>query len=127
MARPMRGAGVGHVLDPGDGRLRTQLAVRRRQVERHLEYRIDAKTVGVVAVLVAGGDHQEAEADDVGESVRDLIRCALILDTASKSAAVARPRAASGRHYNGEGFLECVSSRSAGQHPAKACNQSWPV
>src|SRR3982074_1023042 len=85
MARPMQGAGVGHVLDPGDGRLRTQLAVRRRQVERHLEYRIDAKTVGVVAVLVAGGDHQEAEADDVGESVRDLIRCALILDTASKT------------------------------------------
>ena len=93
----MQGAGVGHVLDPGDGRLRTQLAVRRRQVERHLEYRIDAKTVGVVAVLAAGGDHQEAEADDVGESVRDLIRCAPILDTASKSAAVARPRAASGR------------------------------
>ena len=80
-----QGAGVGHVLKPGDGRLRTQLAVRRRQVERHLEYRIDAKTVGAVAVLVAGGDHQEAEADDGGESVRDLIRCALILDTASKT------------------------------------------
>jgi hypothetical protein len=86
-----QGAGVGHVLDPGDGRLRTQLAVRRRQVERHLEYRIDAKTVGVVAVLVAGGDHQEAEADDVGESVRDLIRCALILDTASKTISDAQP------------------------------------
>jgi len=71
------------------------------QVERHLEYRIDAKTVGVVAVLVAGGDHQEAEADDVGESVRDLIRCALILDPASKTISDAQPlldpRAASGR------------------------------
>src|ERR1700716_1284415 len=55
------------------------------------EYRIDAKTVGVVAVLVAGGDHQEAEADDVGESVRDLIRCALILDTASKTISDAQP------------------------------------
>jgi len=74
-----------------NGRLGTQLAVRRRQVERHLEYRIDAKTVGVVAVLVAGGDHQEAEADDVGESVRDLIRCALILDTASKTISDAQP------------------------------------
>ena len=41
---------------------------------RHLEYRIGAKTVGVVAVLVAGGDHQEAEPDDVGESMRDLVR-----------------------------------------------------
>ena len=73
-----QGAGVGHVLDPGDGRLRTRSRSDGDQVERHLEYRIDAKTVGVVAVLAAGGDHQEAEADDVGESVRDLIRCALI-------------------------------------------------
>ena len=53
--------------------------------------RIGAKTVGVVAVLVAGGDHQEAEPDDVGESVRDLIRCALILDTASKTISDAQP------------------------------------
>jgi hypothetical protein len=90
-AHAQQGASVGYVLEPGDGRLRTQLAVRRRQVERHLEYRIDAKTVGVVAVLVAGGDHQEAEADDVGESVRDLIRCALILDTASKTISDAQP------------------------------------
>ena len=39
----------------------------------HLEYRINAKAVGVVAVLVAGRDHQQAEADDFGESVSDLI------------------------------------------------------
>jgi hypothetical protein len=52
---------------------------------RHLEYRIGAKTVGVVAVLVAGGDHQEAEPHDVGESVRDLVRCARILDAASET------------------------------------------
>ena len=49
---------------------------------RHFEHRIGAKTVGVVAVLVAGGDHQEAEADDIGESVRDLIWRTLVLDTA---------------------------------------------
>jgi hypothetical protein len=30
------------------------------EVLRHLVYRIDAKTVRVIAVLVAGGDHQEA-------------------------------------------------------------------
>jgi len=40
---------------------------------RHLEHRIGAKIVGVVAVLVAGCDHQEAKADDIGKSVRDLI------------------------------------------------------
>ena len=58
---------------------------------RHLEYRIDAKTVGVVAVLVAGGDHQEAEADDVGESVRNLIGRTRILDTASETISDAQP------------------------------------
>src|SRR3981081_4530231 len=58
---------------------------------RHFKHRIGAKTVGVVAVLVAGGDHQEAEADDVGESVRDLIWCALILDPASKTISDAQP------------------------------------
>ena len=58
---------------------------------RHLEYRIDAKTVGVVAVLVAGGDHQQAEADDVGKSVRDLIWCTRILDTASETISDAQP------------------------------------
>src|SRR5213595_784173 len=52
---------------------------------RHFEHRIGAKTVGVVAVLVAGGDHQEAEADDIGESVRDLIWRTLVLDTACET------------------------------------------
>ena len=59
--------------------------VRGSEVMRHLEYRIDAKIVGDVAVLVAGSDHQEAEPDDVGESVRDLVRCARILDAASET------------------------------------------
>ena len=52
---------------------------------RHLEHRINAKTIGVVAVLVAGGDHQVAETDDIGESMCDLIGRARILDTASKT------------------------------------------
>jgi hypothetical protein len=65
---------------------------------RHLEYRIDAKTVGVVAVLVAGGDHQEAEADDVGESVRNLIgRTRILQRDDQRRAAVARSLATSGR------------------------------
>jgi len=33
---------------------------------RHLEDRIDPQAVGVDAVFMAGGDHQQAEADDVG-------------------------------------------------------------
>jgi hypothetical protein len=39
-----------------------------------LEHRIVAKAVGVVAVLVAGGDHQQAEAQHVGKVVLDAIR-----------------------------------------------------
>jgi hypothetical protein len=58
---------------------------------RHFEHRIGAKTVGVVAVLVAGGDHQEAEADDIGESVRDLIWRTLVLDTACETIGDAQP------------------------------------
>jgi hypothetical protein len=80
-----KSAGIRQVLQPRDSRLRTQFAVRGNEVMRHFEYRIDAKTVGVVAVLVAGGDHQEAEPDDVGESVRNLVRCPRILDAASET------------------------------------------
>ena len=47
---------------------------------RHLEDGIDAKAVGVVAVLVTPGDHQQAKTNDVGERVRDLLRRARIDD-----------------------------------------------
>ena len=57
-AHAQKGADIRQVLQPRDGRLRTQIAVRGSKVMRHLEHRIDAKTVGVVAVLVAGSDHQ---------------------------------------------------------------------
>ena len=55
MVRSMRrrARASGRFSKPGDGRLRTQFAVRGSEVMRHLEYRIDAKTIGVVAVLVA--------------------------------------------------------------------------
>ena len=42
-AHAQQGARVRQVLQPRDGRLRTQLAVGRRQVERHLEHRIAAQ------------------------------------------------------------------------------------
>ena len=86
-----QGAGIRYLLQPRNGRLRTQFAVRGSEVMRHFEHRIGAKTVGVVAVLVAGGDHQEAEADDVGESVRDLIWRTLVLDTACETIGDAQP------------------------------------
>jgi hypothetical protein len=39
-----------------------------------------AQAAGIVAVLVAGGDHQQAEAQHIGEAVLDAIRRARIVD-----------------------------------------------
>ena len=52
--------------------MRTQFAIRRRKIERHLEHGIAAQRIGVVAVFVARRDHQQTKAHDSGERVRDL-------------------------------------------------------
>ena len=80
-AHAQQGAGVGQVFQSRDRRLRTQFAIGRRQIERHLEHGITTKTGGVVAVFIAGGDHQEPKTNDIGEAVRDLIGRAWVLDT----------------------------------------------
>ena len=67
-AHAQKGARIGQVFQPRDRRLRTQLAIRWREFKRHLEHRIEAKSVGVVAVLIARRDHQQPKANDVGES-----------------------------------------------------------
>ena len=77
-AHAQQGASVGQIFQSRDRRLRTQFAIRRRQIERHLEHGIAAKTGGVVAVFIAAADHQQPKADDVGERVRDLIRRARV-------------------------------------------------
>ena len=48
-----------------------QAGTVRQAVERQLERRIAAQAVGVVAVLVAGRDHEQAEADDLRQSMND--------------------------------------------------------
>jgi hypothetical protein len=60
--------------------LRTQLAVFGQPVHRQLEQRIAPQAVGVVAVLVAGGDHQHAKADDLIEPVHDAPGRARVTD-----------------------------------------------
>jgi hypothetical protein len=50
-----------------------------------LEHRIGTQPVGVVAVLVAGGDHLHAEADHVGQAVDDLTGVARIIDAARQT------------------------------------------
>ncbi len=46
---------------------------RWRKIDRHLEHRIAAQRMGVVAVLAAGADHQQSKTDDVRQAVRDPI------------------------------------------------------
>ncbi len=68
------GAEVGQVLELRDGRLRAERCGVRQAVEGELEGGVVAQRCRVVAVLVAGRDHQQAEADDVGQAVSDLLR-----------------------------------------------------
>jgi hypothetical protein len=79
-ARPMRsnahaqqGPGVGQILQPRDRGLRTQFAIGRRQIERHLEHGIAAQRTGVVSVFISRRDHQQAKAEDAGKAVCDRL------------------------------------------------------
>ena len=53
--------------------------------ERQLEQRIDAQAGRVVAVLVAGGDHQHPEADDVGERMHGAAGITRIVDAGGQT------------------------------------------
>jgi hypothetical protein len=99
---PQKRSHVRQVLQTRDGGLRTQLTVRWRPVERHLEQGIAPKPCGVVAVLVAGRDHQQAKANDVGQGVGDLIGRPRILDAGGKPS----------------GDTQALLDRAERQHPA---------
>ena len=90
-AHAQQGARIGQVLQPRDRRLRTQRAIRRRQIESHLEHRIAAQCIGVVAVLIARRNHQQTKADDVGQAMRDLIGRPRIHDTGGHAIGDAKP------------------------------------
>jgi hypothetical protein len=64
---------------------------RRQAFERHLEQRIGAQAGGVVAVLVAGGDHQEPEADDVGERMHGAAGITRIVDAGGQTLGHLKP------------------------------------
>ena len=59
--------------------------VRRHAFERQLEQRIDAQAGSVVAVLVAGGDHQHPEADDVGDRMHGAAGITRIVDAGGQT------------------------------------------
>jgi hypothetical protein len=69
--------------------MRTQIMIGRSQIMRHFENRVDPQTVGVDAVFMAGGDHHQAEADDIGQAERAYGRH----HTSSRAAAPSRASA----------------------------------
>jgi len=71
---PQQDANVRQVLQSRDRRLRAEFAIRRRQIERHLEHRVAAQGIGVDPVLVAGADHQKPKANDIRQAVGDRRR-----------------------------------------------------
>jgi len=72
-AHSQQRANVRQVLQSRDRRLRAQLPIRRRQIERHLEHRVAAQGIGVDPVLVAGADHQQSKPNDIRQAVGDLL------------------------------------------------------
>ena len=64
-AHGQQGARIGQVLEARNRRLRAQIGVIRQPAHGELEEWIGAQRVGVIAILVAGGNHQHAGADDL--------------------------------------------------------------
>jgi hypothetical protein len=60
-------------------------------LERQLEDRVMPKAVGVIAVLVAGRDHQHAKAQDVRDAVPDPLGSARVLDAGREPLRNAEP------------------------------------
>ena len=50
-----------------------------------LEQRIVPQAAGIVAVLIAGGDHQQPKTQHVGEAVLDPLRRAGIIDAGAEA------------------------------------------
>ena len=79
IARPQQ------VLKARDGRLRTQRSSIRQAPEGEFEGRVVAQAVGVIGVLVAGGNHQHAKTQDVGHAVDDALWRARISDAGGQA------------------------------------------
>jgi len=72
---------AGQVLQARDRRLRAQRRLVLKPRHGELEHRVRAQHVRVVAVLVAGCDHQQAKADDLVKPVHDALRVAWVGET----------------------------------------------
>ena len=75
---------IGQVLEARNRRLRAQIRIVGQPAHRQLEHRIAAQRVGVVAILVASGNHQQAAADDLVQAMRNPAPCTRIDDATGK-------------------------------------------
>jgi hypothetical protein len=53
--------------------------------------RLSLSKGGVVAILIAGGNHLHAEADHIGHAVDDLVRATRIVDAARQTVSHTQP------------------------------------
>ena len=57
----------------------------RQTLHGELEHRIAAQGIGSVAVFIAGGDHQHAEADDLVQTMHDPLGCAWVANAGGQA------------------------------------------
>ena len=77
---------IGQVLGARDGGLRAQIRPDPAGGPcASLNIGSPRRRVCIVAVFVAGGDHQHAEADDLVQTVHDLLRRARVLDAGGQT------------------------------------------
>ena len=78
---PLERGRAGQVLQPADGRLRAQIGAALGQPpDRHLEGRIGAQRIAVVAVGIARRDQQGAVSDHLGQRMPHPFRRTRVLD-----------------------------------------------
>ncbi len=91
-AHAQQGARVGMVLQARDRRLRAQVGMLRQAIHGELEHRSAAQRAGVVAVLIAGRDHQHAKADDAVQAMQDATRRPPVADAAGQASRDPEPQ-----------------------------------
>ena len=82
---------IGQVFQARDRRLRTQIVAPGQTIQSQHEHRIAAHRVGVVAILVAGGNHQQAKADDLRQAMHNLLRHPRVLQAGREAVGNTHP------------------------------------
>ena len=71
--------------------MRAQIGRVRQTVHGQLEHRIAAQRVGILAVFIAGRDHQHAKAKDLVQAMQNPLRGARVTQTGGQALGQAKP------------------------------------